>query len=61
MLLLFRRIAFCLDIHNEAVKSMRYPPESHSKKDPKAESKPDELTMDEIIKAIQDDMESGEE
>ena len=22
-----RRIAFCLDVHNEAVKSMRYPPD----------------------------------
>lgn len=58
-----RRIAFCLDIHNEAVKSMRYPPESHSKKekDPKeGGGKQDELTIDEIIKEIQDDMEKDE-
>lgn len=58
-----KRIAFCLDIHNEAVKSMRYPPESHSKKekDPKeGGGKQDELTIDEIIKEIQDDMEKDE-
>ena len=57
-----RRIAFCLDIHNEAVKSMRYPPESHTKKDKDAknENKQDELTIDEIIKEIQDDMEKEE-
>ena len=23
-----KRIAFCLDVHNEAVKSMRYPPDA---------------------------------
>lgn len=25
------RIAFCLDLHNEAVKSMRYEPDAHKK------------------------------
>lgn len=59
-----KRIAFCLDIHNEAVKSMRYPPESHTKKGDKdaksGENKQDELTIDEIIKEIQDDMDKEE-
>ena len=27
VIIINRRIAFCLDVHNEAVKSMRYPPD----------------------------------
>lgn len=43
---------------------MRYPPESHTKKGDKdaksGENKQDELTIDEIIKEIQDDMDKEE-
>ncbi len=54
-----RRIAFCLDVHNEAVKSMRYPPdESYKKKDSnkdKDAEKNDEKTIEELIKELEDD------
>jgi 26S proteasome regulatory subunit N3 len=55
---LSRRIMFCLDVHNEAVKSMRYPPDAY-KKDSKSSDKPepDEKTIDELIKEIEEDME----
>eukprot|EP01041_Mallomonas_annulata_P011566 gene11566-24186_t len=52
-----RRIAFCLDVHNEAVKSMRYPPDAYKKElamanNPKAEEK----TVEELVKELEDDM-----
>jgi len=54
-----KRIAFCLDVHNEAVKSMRYPPdESYKKKDSnkdKDAEKNDEKTIEELIKELEDD------
>ena len=53
-----RRIAFCLDVHNEAVKSMRYPPDDIYKKDQKkAGDKPEqeEKTIEELIKEMEDD------
>jgi len=54
-----RRIVFCLDVHNEAVKSMRYPPEGYkkdadsSKKD--KNGKDDEKTIDELIKELEEE------
>lgn len=54
-----RRIVFCLDVHNEAVKSMRYPPDSYkkevesSKKD--KDGKEDEKTIDELIKELEEE------
>ena len=63
-----RRIAFCLDVHNEAVKSMRYPPEEVYRKELQAQAnggrggdkkkdgdKEDEKTIDELIKEMEDD------
>jgi 26S proteasome regulatory subunit N3 len=55
-----RRIVFCLDVHNEAVKSMRYPPDAYkkelasSKKDGK-DDKDDEKTIDELIKEMEEE------
>lgn len=60
ILFCFRRIAFCLDVHNDAVKSMRYPPDDIYKKDKKNKQdgdKPDseEKTIEELIKEMEDD------
>ncbi len=53
---LCRRIAFCLDVHNEAVKSMRYPPDHAYKKDSKKQDdKDEEKTIEELIKEMEDD------
>eukprot|EP01038_Epipyxis_sp_PR26KG_P014909 gene14909-20055_t len=59
-----KRIAFCLDVHNEAVKSMRYPPEEVYKKelmkksanDKDKKDKQDEKTIEELIKEMEDDL-----
>lgn len=57
-----RRIVFCLDVHNEAVKAMRYPPDAYKKqlassKKGKGEdaNKDDEKTIDELIKEMEED------
>jgi len=50
-----RRIAFCLDVHNEALKAMMYPPDAHKK--PQPENKPDETKTDEeLAKEIEDEL-----
>lgn len=53
-----RRIAFCLDVHNEAVKSMRYPSaEEEAKDDPsKDKGKADEKTIEELIREMEEDI-----
>lgn len=60
-----KRIAFCLDVHNDAVKSMRYPPDETYRKeleklrggDRKRDSdKQDEKTIEELIKEMEDEM-----
>jgi len=60
-----RRIAFCLDVHNEAVKSMRYPPDEVYRKElqrqaggdkKKEDEGKDEKTIEELIKEMEDDM-----
>jgi 26S proteasome regulatory subunit N3 len=52
-----KRIAFCLDVHNEAVKSMRYPPDDTYKKEAKEGEKveDEEKTIEELIKELEDD------
>lgn len=55
---LYRRIAFCLDVHNEAVKSMRYPPDDSYKKDANKDSdkvEETEKSIEELIKELEDD------
>jgi 26S proteasome regulatory subunit N3 len=55
-----KRITFCLDVHNEAVKSMRYPPDTAykkagDKKEDKDKDKTDEKTIEELIKEMEED------
>lgn len=53
-----KRIAFCLDVHNEAVKSMRYPPDAYKKELSKTlvgGKEVDEKTIDELIKDMEED------
>lgn len=52
------RIAFCLDLHNEAVKSMRYEPDAH-KKMQAASSGKERMSPEELAKAIAEDDDDG--
>lgn len=52
----FSRIVFCLDVHNEAVKSMRYPPDSYKKELQKEEKKDEEKAIEDIVKEMEEDM-----
>jgi 26S proteasome regulatory subunit N3 len=52
-----KRITFCMDVHNEAVKSMQYPPDAHKKDLETAEERAErEKTEEEIAKEIEEDM-----
>lgn len=51
-----RRIVFCLDVHNEAVKGMRYPPDAYKKEIAGGKGKEDEKSIEELIKELEDDM-----
>jgi len=47
------RIAFCLDLHNEAVKAMRFEPDAHKKKLESAEARLERLAQEqEVAKAM---------
>ena len=55
---IYRRIAFCLDVHNDAVKSMRYPPDAYKRELSAGDkTKQEEKTIEELIKEMEDDME----
>ena len=45
-----RRIAFCLDVHNEAIKSMRYPPDAYKKELKASVNREDEKSIEELIR-----------
>lgn len=52
-----KRITFCLDVHNEAVRAMRYPPNAYKKELDKARPDlEDEKTDEELAKEIEDEM-----
>jgi 26S proteasome regulatory subunit N3 len=51
-----KRIGFCLDVHNEAVKSMRYPPDAYKKELSKNTASDEEKTIEQIIKEMEDEM-----
>lgn len=56
--MIYRRIVFCLDVHNEAVKSMRYPSDTYkdiSAGSSNKNSKSEEKTIDELIKEFEDE------
>lgn len=56
-----RRIAFCLDTHNEAVKSMRYPPDAYKKKkDREKKNQGSDKTDDDVEKTIDELIEEME-
>jgi len=46
------RTCFCLDIHNEAVKAMRYPPDAFKRKAEDGEDVKDEKTLENIAKKV---------
>ena len=53
-----RRIIYCLDVHNEAVKSMRYPPDAYKKTLAQGKLPVDEeKTIEEHIRDLEEDME----
>ena len=55
-----RRIAFCIDVHNDAVKSMRYPPDAYKRElgaSDQSKPKADEKSIEELIKEMEDEME----
>jgi len=52
-----KRIVFCMDVHNEAVKSMQYPPDAYKKDLESPEERAErEKTEEEIAKEIEDEM-----
>ncbi len=52
------RIGFCLDVHNDAIKAMRYPPNAYKKESKEKKEKGDEeKTIDELIKEYYDEEE----
>lgn len=51
-----KRITFCLDVHNEAVRAMRYPPNAYKKELESARLGLDEKTEEELAKEIEDEM-----
>ncbi|RLN60405.1 hypothetical protein BBJ28_00011187, partial [Nothophytophthora sp. Chile5] len=55
-----KRITFCLDVHNEAVKAMRYPPDAYKKDLESAEERLErEKQEEEFAKEIEDEMDEG--
>mmetsp|Transcript_868 Transcript_868/g.2008 ORF Transcript_868/g.2008 Transcript_868/m.2008 type:complete len:522 (+) Transcript_868:409-1974(+) len=57
-----RRIQFCLDMHNEAVKSMRYPPDAHKVQHEHTEEDDDEKkSEEELAKEIEEELEEDDE
>jgi 26S proteasome regulatory subunit N3 len=53
----FRRIAFCLDVYNESVKAMRYPPDAYKKELKQAinANAKEERSIEELIKDMEDE------
>lgn len=50
-----KRIAFCLDVHNEAVKSMRYPPAKQTFKEAGGGQGDEERAIEDLIKDLEED------
>ncbi|KAF1336546.1 26s proteasome non-atpase regulatory subunit 3, partial [Globisporangium splendens] len=56
-----KRITFCLDVHNEAVKGMRYPPDAYKKDLESAEERLErEKQEEELAKEIEDEMDEDD-
>ncbi|MEW5307935.1 MAG: hypothetical protein WDW36_010303 [Sanguina aurantia] len=55
------RIAFCMDLHNEAVKAMRFEPDAHRRKLESAEARKERVAQEqELAKAIAEDGDDGD-
>jgi 26S proteasome regulatory subunit N3 len=55
------RIAFCLELHNDAVKAMRYDPDAHKKMLLAIRGSKDRISPEELAKAIEDSEMDGED
>jgi len=55
-----KRISFCLGIHNEAVKAMRFPPNAH-KKESEKEREEREKSEKELLKSLEEEIEEDED
>jgi len=55
-----KRIQFCLSMHNDAVKAMRYPPDAHKAKHDLVADE-EKKTEEEIAKEIEEELEEDEE
>lgn len=54
------RIAFCLDLHNEAIKAMRFEPDAHKKKLESAEQRKERMAAEaELAKAVAEEDEDA--
>jgi 26S proteasome regulatory subunit N3 len=50
------RIGFCLDVHNDAIKAMRYPPDAYKRESKKlGDEETSEKTIEELIKEMEED------
>lgn len=51
------RIGFCLDVHNDAIKAMRYPPDAYKVEKKKVDDEPEEgeKTIEELIREMEED------
>lgn len=58
-----KRITFCMDVHNEAVKSMQYPPDAYKKDLLSAEERANRESeeQEELEEALKDEMEEEDE
>jgi 26S proteasome regulatory subunit N3 len=52
---LHTRIAFCLTVHNDAIKSMQYRVDANKKTKSKDKPEPDEKTIEELIQEFEDE------
>mmetsp|Transcript_13646 Transcript_13646/g.23982 ORF Transcript_13646/g.23982 Transcript_13646/m.23982 type:complete len:500 (-) Transcript_13646:384-1883(-) len=55
------RVAFCLDLHNDAVKALRYEPDSHRKKLETAESRAERLAVEAELAEALDEADEGDD
>jgi 26S proteasome regulatory subunit N3 len=49
------RIAFCLNLHNEAVKAMRFEPDAHKRALAAANGGKEQMSVEEIARAIEEE------
>jgi hypothetical protein len=55
------RIAFCLNLHNEAVKAMRFEPDAHKRALAAANGRSKDFSVEEIARAIEEEEEDEDD